>query len=278
MQMSPQVAVRAQARDALRHRWPAAVLGFAVLILAFTVVDGVSSVLYYLFRSCVSDDGVLSLLTYAALYPAGIVCAILISPVLNGYIRMFYRNALYDRMEPADLFRYFSRDRYARTLRLNLGFILRLFLPAVLFYSPVFGFVAIAKYLGGGFYASVLYSDVFFILCILSTMLLVLYSLRYFVVFTLYAENDRLSAKELFRMSALLMRSHASSAAKLIFSYTPWMLLCLTILPMIYVVPYMTQGLCIGAKWMSRTFNDWTRVPPELREVMYESITMHDRV
>jgi len=278
MNMSPQAAVRAQARNALRHRYAPAVLGFVVLVLAFTVVDAFSSVPYYLFRSLFSDDSTRTLLTNAVMLPVGTACAILISPVINGFIRMFYRNALNDRMEPADLYHYFAKNLYARTLRLNLGFVLRMILPCLLFFLPVFGYVAVCMNFASSFFGSVPYSDFFFILCILSMILVVLYSLRYFVVFTLYAENDRLSNRELFRISALLMRTHSASAAKLVFSYTPWLLLCMTILPMIYVVPYMTQGLCIGAKWMSRTYNDWTKVPPELREVMYESITMHDRV
>ena len=43
-----------------------------------------------------------------------------------------------------------------------------------------------------------------------------------------------------------------SSAAALIFSYYPWMLLSMLILPALYVIPYMTQGLCIGSRWMTQ--------------------------
>ena len=65
-------------------------------------------------------------------------------------------------------------------------------------------------------------------------------------------ESEQLSNKELFALAKKTMKGRTGDAAKLIFSYTPWMLLCLTVLPVFYVVPYMTQGLCIGAKWMTR--------------------------
>ena len=48
------------------------------------------------------------------------------------------------------------------------------------------------------------------------------------------------------------MKNRTGSAAKLIFSFTPWILLCLLILPMLYVIPYMTQSLCVSAKWMTK--------------------------
>ena len=278
MKMSPQAAVRAQARDALRHRYAPAILGFTVLVLLYTVADGVSACFMFLFMSFISDEAVITALSVVVVWPVMIVISVLLSPLINGYIRMFYRNALTDRMDPADLYYYMTRGRYARTLRLNLSFLLRMLLPAVLFFLPVTIYEFICQSYAADFCGSVLYVDFFFILCVLSVILVTLYSLKYFLVFSLYTENESLSNNSLFTMSRLIMRAHGTSAAKLIFSYTPWMLLCLTVLPMFYIVPYMTQGLCIGAKWMSRTFDNWTDVQPGLREVMYESITMHDRV
>ena len=79
-----------------------------------------------------------------------------------------------------------------------------------------------------------------------------MYSLRYFTVFTVSADNPDFSPKQVFQYNKYIMKNRTGSAAKLIFSFTPWILLCLLILPMLYVIPYMTQSLCVSAKWMTK--------------------------
>lgn len=195
------------------------------------------------------------LLSYT-LYTLMLIGGILLSPFINGFIRVYYRNTLNGRMDLNDLYYYFEGDRYNRTLLLNLSFLLRLFLPAVLFFTPVILFEIIAQRMGSAFYGGVLYCDFFIVLCVLSAICLTLYSLKYYTVFALAVEDESLENKELFRRSKSIMSDQSVNAARLVLSYTPWILLCLTILPLLYVVPYMTQGLCIGAKWMIRSADE----------------------
>lgn len=250
--MSPQATVRAQARDALHHRYAAALLGFVVLILVFSAVEGFVSALTYLSMALVGDSDVQKMIDLLFIFPVLITAIVLVSPVMNGYIRLFYRNALTDHMDPSDLYYYFRRGYYTRALRLNLSFILRLLLPAFLSFLPVLIYNIVVHSIADDFTATATHRVFFFILCVLSTVILTLWSLRYFTVFTLLVENEEFSNGELFILSRRIMRGHAMEAAKLVFSYTPWMLVCMTVLPLLYVVPYMTQGLCIGAKWMTR--------------------------
>ena len=86
----------------------------------------------------------------------------------------------------------------------------------------------------------------------LSTVTTTLYALKYFTVFTVCVDNENLMPNDVFAYSKYIMKNKTGSAAKLIFSFIPWLLLCLLILPMLYVVPYMTQSLCIAAKWMTK--------------------------
>ena len=218
------------------------------VFLIETAVGGVVSIVSLL----ATDIKLLSILVISIVYPLVITAGVLLSPFINGYIRVYYRNAFTSEMDLNDLFYYFERDRYSRTLQLNLSYLLRMLLPAVLFYLPVVVYATVSYLMNNDFFGSVLYYDFFFILTVLSTIILTIYSLKYFTVFTLYVENGELSNREIFHASKEIMADQSGKAAKLVFSYMPWMLLCLTILPMLYVVPYMTQGLCIGAKWMTR--------------------------
>lgn len=249
--VSPQATVRAQARKALQHNYARAIAAMVIGMLPMYLIDTACVILMSNFRLFTSDANTLDLLRYAVIVPVSVAAGALLSPFFNGFVRVYYRNAFTGSMDLNDLFYYFEGGRYSRTLRLNLSFLLRLALPGILIYLPVAVFEFFSSK-NGSFYGSVLYCDAFFLLTVMSTVILTLYSLKYFTVFTLNIEDETLSSSELFRTSGKIMRAQTGDAAKLIFSYTPWMLLCLTILPLLYVVPYMTQGLCVGAKWMTR--------------------------
>lgn len=257
--VSPQAVVRAQARGALHRNYARAVAAFIIGMLPVLLIDTVSVIAVYGLRLITTDTRLLNTLVIVAVNPLLLVAGVLLSPFLNGYIRVFYRNALSGTMDLNDLYYYFECGRYSRTLHLNLSLLLRLLLPLILFYLPVAIYEVLCVQLDNGFYGSVLYRDAYFILAVMSTVAATLYALRYYTVFTLYIENEDMEVKELFRASREIMRSRSGDAARLIFSYTPWMLLCLTILPILYVVPYMTQGLCIGAKWMTRAAYEESR-------------------
>ena len=254
--MSPQAVVRAQARDILKHHYASAVIALITALLPAALIDSAAGVIVNGVIAASADADVLSVTEVAVILPLSIIAGVLATPLFNGYIRVFYRCALTGGMELGDLFYYFEKGRYSRTLVLNLLFVLRLLLPAALSFSPVLAYTIICAVMNNGFFGTVLYTDVYVILWILSSVILTLYALRYFTVFTLYAEDEASEYRELFRSSKRIMRSRTGSAAKLLFSYTPWMLLCLTVLPMLYVVPYLTQGLCIGAKWMTRAASE----------------------
>lgn len=251
MLLSPQATVRAQARDALKHNYARAIIAFLTALLPVFITDGAVTGVVCIVGEFGLDGFTEAVIIQSIVYPLMIAAGIFASPFINGYVRVYYRNAFTGEMDLNDLFYYFEDGRYKRTLKLNLSFMLRLLLPAVISYLPLVLFVIISANIKG-FTGSVPYRDFYLILAILSSVIITLYALRYFAVLTLYVENESLSNKELFDASKHIMRSQSVSAAKLIFSYTPWMLLCFTVLPVLYVAPYMTQGVCIGAKWMIR--------------------------
>ena len=250
--MSPQKTIRSQARALLKNKYAPAVCGFVILLIPLYCIDGGVTAVACALSSAGIEKGSLELMITLTAYPLMIIAGALLSPFINGYIRMYYRNAMNAQMDLNDLFYYFNSKRYARALTLDLSLAIRMLLPALLFYLPVIIYSAICNSLDNGFINSVLYKDFYFILSVMSTVLTVLYSLKYFTVFTLFIEYEEIDSKQLFALSKSVMRGFSGAAAKLIFSYTPWMLLCMFILPALYVVPYMTQGLCLGARWFTQ--------------------------
>lgn len=236
----------------MKGNYVSAVFGFVMLILPVYIIIGISTVCTSILMQIFKDEITLGVMSIILITPIVIVLSVLFSPLLNGYIRMFYLCGLTREMNMSEMFYYFQKGRYMKSLLLNLSLLVRLMLPALICWIPVFVYYFICITFMKSFTGTVLFIDFAFILTVLSVILLVLYSLKYFLVFALFIENEQADAHELIQSSRKLMKLHAPQASKLIFSFTPWLLLCLTILPILYVAPYMTQSLCISAKWMLR--------------------------
>ena len=249
--MSPSAIVRSQARETLKGNYVAAVSAFVILLLPVFINIGLNYVIDAFLEQGISDKTLLGVLEIVILTPSTIIVGVLLSPLFNGYVRMFYEGAFTKRLRITEMFCYFESGRYQKTLLLNLSFLVRMMLPAILCFLPVFLYYFFSISFLDGFVGSVLFRDFAFILNIMSSVLLILYSVKYFLVFTLYSANDQTDGRELFQISKNIMHEQRQSAIQLIFSFTPWMLLCMLVLPALYVVPYMTQSLCIGAKWMT---------------------------
>lgn len=253
--LSPSAIVRSQARKTLKGNYVAAVSAFVILLLPIYIVMGLNAIVEAFLLQGINDQVLLGILAIAIMTPLTVVTVVLLSPLFNGYIRLFYQAALTQEFRMSELFYYFENGRYLKTLLLNLAYLVRMMLPAILFFLPVFLYHIFCFSYMQSFVGTVLYKDFAFILTIMSAILLILYSLKYFLVFTLYSTNEQMDNRELLRASRAIMKEQKQSAAQLIFSFTPWFLLCLLILPMLYVIPYFTQSLCIGAKWMTMKGN-----------------------
>ena len=213
--MSAESIIKSQARGILKHNYVRAIMALLIICIPFAIIDGTTTVISCLVPQFVTDE-------------------------MTSMIDM------------KDVFFYFGSGRYIEALGLNVRFILRMLLPTLILFSPLIAYGIIGSAFAPDFTKTVIYYDFYFILAVLSTITTVLYSLRYFTVFTVSADNPDFSPKQVFQYNKYIMKNRTGSAAKLIFSFTPWILLCLLILPMLYVIPYMTQSLCVSAKWMTK--------------------------
>ena len=149
-----------------------------------------------------------------------------------------------------DMFYYFQTGNYGKALSVNIRFFLRMLLPALIAFSPVIAYDIICTVNEYDFPLMSLFA---FILSLLSVLITVLWSFRYFLVYIYAIDFEYLSAGELFKCSKQMMRGKTGMTAKLFFSFAPWLLLSLTILPILYTAPYLTQAMCISAKWIARS-------------------------
>lgn len=71
---------------------------------------------------------------------------------------------------------------------------------------------------------------------------------RYFLVPYIKVANPSMKNKEIFQKSKALMNTHIKKTALLKLSFTPWILLSLTLIPAFYAWPYYSQSCAVMAK------------------------------
>ena len=250
--MSAEAIIKSQARNILKHNFVKAIIALAILTLPLTIIDGTTTITSFAVINLVSDEATANILVYVIGYPIEIIMGFLFSPIINGYIRAFYRAAYSNTIDLRDVFYYFNVSRYIHALSLNIRLAIRMLLPVLLCYLPLITFDIISSHIGADFTESTLSHNLRFLLTVLSTVLVVLWSIRYFTVFTVSIDNEQLTPQQVFAYNKYIMQNRSGNVIKLLVSFIPWMLLCLLVLPMLYVIPYMTQSLCVSAKWTTK--------------------------
>lgn len=250
--MNAEAIVKSQARGILKKNYVKAIIALAIVCVTYYINDGSTTVISCLVPQFVKDEQLCTTIIYSVGYPVEFIMGFLFSPIFNGFVRAFYKAAYTETIDLKDVFYYFSSGRYGNALGLNIRVIIRMLLPVLILFSPLIAYEVLVSVFSPEFRDNFLYADFHFILALLSSITTTLYALRYFTVFTVSADNPQFTPKQVFQYNRYIMKNRTVSAAKLVFSFTPWLLLCLLVLPMLYVIPYMTMSLCVSAKWMTK--------------------------
>ena len=250
--LSAEAKIKSQARGILKKNFVKAIIALLIGLLPFYIIDGATTAISCGIINYIADENLAKILVYSIGYPVEIIAGFLFSPLINGYIRAYYRASYTDSIDLKDVFFYFSGGRYGSALLLNIRVFLRMLIPILVLYSPLIIFETVCQLYYTEFIDTILYKDVYFLLAVTSTFTTALYSLRYFTIYTVSADNPQFTTKQVFEYNRYIMRDNTGYPAKMILSFVPWILLCLLVLPMLYVIPYMTQSFCVSAKWLTK--------------------------
>lgn len=255
--MSAEKIIKSQARNKLRTGgWMKAVSAVLLLFLMVLIIDCIVSLETLIIESLKDSGVVWQLYGNSTLYYTltelcnvpPLVIAFLLSPVLIGFVKMFYGAFCNGHdFDFSDLFFFFVEKRYKKSLFFVLGYVARMILPSIVFFLPVAIFSAIAQLLAAQ--SSVIDTGIA-VLSILSYILLLLYSIRYFAAALLFCEDNTQPVRYYFTASKQIINNHTKEIVKLILSFIPWILLSVTVIPILYTLPYISQSLCISGKWL----------------------------
>lgn len=246
--MSVEKSVRLQGREKLKnYGWAKALIGFGMLAVFYLIVESVAYGETVLLELLSIDFEIIICILYRSVTT---LVALLLMPCVLGYFKMLYGEN--DEYDMSDVIYFFSsRKLYFKSIAFIFSFLLRMALPVVIFSLPVIGIVAINY-----FHEVPAFEYVFYTLVVFSMIFSLIYSTRYFVSIKLLCDDSTQNIGYYFKTSKYIMHNHYGDVIKLTLSFTPWFLLCITILPILYVFPYYTQTMCISGKWFCELSRD----------------------
>ena len=246
--MSTEKIVRTQGREKLKKNGLAkALIGLSVLAVFYLIVESIAYCEGVILELTGNDaDFFVSVVCRSVTT----LCALLLSPSILGYFKMMYNEA--DEYEMSDVIYYFlSFKNYTKAVTFIFSYILRIAIPALVCFLPTLVYAFYIQYSNTSAPAFVIVA-----LVIVSSILLLLYSIKYFLSIKLFCDDDSKNLSYYFTTSKVIMRNHRWDVVKLTLSFSLWFLLCITILPMIYVIPYYVQTMCISGKWFYELSRD----------------------
>ncbi len=248
--MSAEKIIKAQAREKLKNgSWAKALIGLAVIMVMYLILDSLAS-LQYVFLESFKFTETSEFITKVICGSIITLVAFLLSPVILGYIRMLSSDEKdYDM---SDVLYYFSSfDRYTKSISFIFAFVFRMILPTILCFSLVIVYLSLKLFVFKDEMDNIV-NDVILVLFIISAVLWTFrYATRYFLSFYMMCNDKEKPLSYYFKTSKIIMKEHEKNVVKLFNSFLGWIALCITVLPLLYVLPYFTQSMCISAKWIS---------------------------
>ncbi len=249
--MSAEKIIRLQSREKLKNcGWSKALIGVGIIAVFYMIFDCFMS-----FQSVFIDYFKLNE-TLLFIYRVSFNCVLIIisfllSPVILGYLKMMYSDK--EEYDINDLLYFFTNFKiYSKAVAFVFSYFVRLIIPAILFFIPPILLFLIHNFWFKGAISDNVDKALMCTLIIASTLQLIRYSIKYFVSVLLLIENEDANLSYYFKTSSAIMRTHEKDVMRLFLSFTWWILLCITVLPALYVIPYMTQAMCISGKWITQ--------------------------
>lgn len=287
--------IKRNAKLSLSGSWGAAIAVLVITVLpeilinvieyAIRIVTGIAQYMDYAATSSVAFDDManVSLISTLITVLMTVLTFIIVTPLYQGNNRWFYRRTGGEQDPVSTVFFSFeTAKQYFRTLGLYFQVALRMFLWLLLTSVPMIGLGIFAIFYNGfaGGEISQTADAIFMILTVIWTILIgivsVIISLRYFLASYILAEHPDQKASKCIKDSVQMMKGHKAKLFLFKLSFIGWELLCIFIIPVFYVLPYMNASYAMYARYLiqlSESSDNQTReyiYKPEIDRYMEE--------
>ncbi len=243
--------VKQTARAALKNNWFKGIAAAAVLCFSFFIMYiGVS-----LLGIALSDIALTFIWIALILF---VFC-----PLLLGALRFFWRIMWESDDSIITLFHYFSsREQYSRAVKLIFALLIKilwigflLMIPAIL--TDIASSVRLYEFLG--FSAPAWTSNLWVASVFLKSAavaVLVVIMLKYYLAPFLVVADEEMDVLEAVHKSTVLSRATAMDFILLVLSFLGWILLSVTVIPLIFTIPYFIVSYLVHSRFSVANYNN----------------------
>jgi len=261
--------IKMNAKRALAGAWGSAI---GVMVITFLpsiminilesvirAVSGVPEFVDYAATPSIAFDDMANVAAVSTLISllVSVLIFFVMTPLQQGCARWFYRRTGGEQEPVSGVFLYFETAKsYFRSLGLNFQIGLRVFLWLLLPALPMAAtivFVVFYKHQLGGNLPNAVFAVVVILMVIWAVLLVILsilISLRYFLAPYLLAEHPEQKASQCIKSGVRLVKGHKAELFGFILSFIGWGLLCIFIIPIFYVMPYMQSSYAMYARYL----------------------------
>ncbi len=252
--------IKTSARQTLKSHWPEAI-AISVTITALSLLDIIlQAILTTVFRV----DTVWSVLEptelpkYSVVAGAGITVfsalygLLLFTPFLFGALRWFWLLIYGKDCSIGDVFYYFSSGKlFLKTVALSFLLFLRMVLGAIVCFLPYAALNLMTKpelYNAFGYSMPVEISGFFplaYFFELAGWFLFLFWCSRFALFFVALFEQPELSANAMITYSIGLTKGKLFRLVGFFFSFLGWLLLCVLVLPVLFVIPFALASLMV---------------------------------
>lgn len=251
--MNAEKFIKKEAKTALSGNWVVGIM--AVMVLCFIPIIAVLIVnIAYALATGVNDvvsealKSTPKLVVFFILFHLLAVVAVLfLSPLMNGFVRIFSSLAEKKKAEFSDLFYFFeSKEMYIKAVKFMTYLIVRGVLILVASEIP-----AAILFAFSGENEPMLGLTV--VLAVVGAMVTFVLLHRYIFAIMLFSYNE-FGVNESFYIGAQVAKGHTKALVKLAVTFIPWLLTTFFVIPFLYVYPYMTCSYFVSAKYLYQQY------------------------
>lgn len=247
--------IKKQARLLLKGNWVPLIIGLSAVLLAVLTALCLETALLYLF-DLVNSDGSVSNDNLLFSFCITVGCAtllMLLSPLLNGVLKMCANLSVNHQTYVSEMFYFFSSPGlYLKTILVNLLVLLSfavmsaltdIYRIIVIFTNQDFGSEGISPVMVLLLVAALIVSVIIKIL---------LYAILVHYQMFVYSFGDKGFAESTILLLPFAFK-HFGKLMRLILSFAGWFALCFFVLPALYTVPYFAVSSANMVKWLLQT-------------------------
>ncbi len=258
--MKAEKTINKQARDILaKGNLPAAVGVTTVLAILVMTCIYLSALLTDILNLCFEMLNITlirdSLILYYALFVLIVIgTLVFVLPFFMGAVRFYYIMAKSEDACFSNLFYYIAKGRYFSTIGNMLRIVISHFWQAVISFLPgvlifITAAVSAAEKDKLDFY-NILWYAVSYAMIIGGIYLFSFVTAGKFLTMYLLIDANHLPARNALRISEQAMRGYEKSVHRILFLHLHLIVLCVAVIPLLFVIPYIMTSYAVSAKWI----------------------------